>query len=596
MIELPLNETAVVEEIVGKITKHEKSVYNIMTERDLFISMYRGTPRVLAASSYSGINYKKDDGMARTSVPTTSEAVETLTAAIFAMLTAADPNFELVSTSGNVDSSTLFKNTTLLRMQMDKIKKNGKLLKAIRSTVLNGTSFVEMPYVSFPGGSDPAWEATDFVPRSFSNMFWSPAAVNLRCANFMGTLDITTAAHIKAMEEMDDQGATWSKENVAEALKESENESFTPTEVRSRLTRLGYSDFEDNLELTTYYGPVEASDQEGEMVVGIINRKYLVRFHPNPYPYGMRPYLFGHHIEFEDDPLGIGVGHQMKDTQKWINSNMNRTMDIITFGLFHMFLASRYAGLKSQDMRIRPWHVIEADDISENAIRRLTTDPNAAALGMKLHEALVGEAKANTGATSTLEATISDASASEVRLAQNNSMRRVSNIATVLADEFIREHILFSQYNNALFLDSAIWLHATGMQKPMVMYPTEVLKDIGVTPRTITDKDFAPAMIKNSLSLLQILTSIRNMIPEDIDVRPIVSEVVRRLGVDPGRVFVPRPQLPQINSRQMPQMANQQARAGYINKEMAMAQPPASQAEATINSQAGVNQINAMGS
>lgn len=579
MIELPENQKAIIDEIQSKIIEHEQGTHDFLKERELFLNMYRG---VAYPSSRVGTNLRipAEEGLARTTVPTTAEAVETLTNAIYTMLTAADPNFELTSSTGKINSSLLFKNTQLLRIQDDQIKFKRKLMIAIRSLVLNGTSFVEQPYISFPyNESNPSIEATDFVPRSWHQMFWMPSAVNLDYSDFMGTLDILSPGQLYNFSQMDPDQSTWMPANIQEALSKSEDEGgFVAPEVRTKLTSLGYKDFKKNLELAVYWGPLESIKTREDYVVGIVNRKFLVRFHPSPYPRGIRPFRIAHHIETEDQPLGIGVGHQMKYQQKWINTNINRTMDVITFGLFNMMIASKFAGIDPRKMRIRPWSIIEADDI--NAIREFKPDLQSAAMGIKLHEILVEQARNHTGATPTLQAVITEASASEVRIAQNNSIRRVSNEAEIIAHEFIRERIKLNQLNNALFLDRPIWLKAADLEDSMMMFPSEVLKNVNVQIKIVTDKDFAPQMIKNSLQLLQILTSIRNMIPEDVDVRPIVAEVVRRLGVDPSKVFIPKPPVPQINP---------QAILGLLNKERGLTQPPTSIAESVNESLGGLN-------
>ena len=168
MPELPSNVEEIAQEVASAIEDHEKASFNILNDRDLFLDMYKGT-------NYTAYKVKPRASLSNLPAPTIAEAVETLTNTIFTMLTAADPNFSLASSSRATDESSLFKMTQLLRMQHTKTKRKKKLMAAVRSMVLNGSAFVEQPFVSWPPGEpDPAWEATDFIHRPFPNMFWMP--------------------------------------------------------------------------------------------------------------------------------------------------------------------------------------------------------------------------------------------------------------------------------------------------------------------------------------------------------------------------------------------------------------------------------------
>ncbi|MEK7111938.1 MAG: hypothetical protein AAB875_01285, partial [Patescibacteria group bacterium] len=292
-------------------------------------------------------------------------------------------------------------------------------------------------------------------------------------------------------------------------------------------------------------------------------------------------FRFAQHIEIENDPLGIGVGHQLQFQQRYINSNLNRTMDCITLATFRMLLANRYAGLKSDDMKISPMAVIEMDDI--NGTRDFTSDPQAAAQGMKLHEFLIEQARNHTGATPTLQAIITEASASEVKIAQSNSMRSVSNKAELDAEEFIREAVYFDNFNNYLFLDKPIWMRSVGMERPSLTYPSDISKNVDVIAKIVTDKDYVPQQVKNDLQLLQIMTSIRSVLPPDTDATEIIVSLARKSGHDPAKIFPSK-----FAPRGRPNLGSLM---GMVNKESAMARPQSTPNEQFIQAQQGVNQI-----
>lgn len=568
-------QSQIVDEVTTKLTDFQSKLSGHLREQDARWDMYDAIPYIQRRD-------KESENMAKASTSTTSEAVETITHTLYTMLTAADPNFELVSVTGQISESALFKNTQFLKLQMQKINYKRKLLKLLRSLTLNGTAFVYQPWVSWPyGDPDPAWESCDFVPLALNQVFWSHTAADLEKSDYFGMTDIVSPGHLRVLSGADEEGAVWIRENIDLAIKESGDKETFNEEVKMRLTKLGYSDFSKHWEYIAYWGKLEAIGDNNDYVVGIVNRKYLVRFHASPYPNGVFPIRPVRYLEVDNDPLGRGIGHQLKYPQRLINSNLNRTMDAITFGLFNMMIGSKYNGIDTRKMRPRPWLYLEAED--PNSIVQMKPDLQSAAMGLKLHELLLDQARNDTGATSTLQAVITEASASEVRIAQNNSIRRASNVAEVIGESLIRDTVWFMNLNNFMFVDAPVWLRDTGSPKPLMLYPSEISKNVDPTPRIITDKDFAPQAVKNSLQLLQIITSVRNMIPGDVDVRPIIASIIRRQGEDPAKVFTGQAPPPNLAALQT---ASGQ---GGVNRALADRTSPPTPQEQFINAQAGLN-------
>ena len=100
MPELPSNVEEIAQEVASAIEDHEKASFNILNDRDLFLDMYKGT-------NYTAYKVKPRASLSNLPAPTIAEAVETLTNTIFTMLTAADPNFSLASSSRATDESSL---------------------------------------------------------------------------------------------------------------------------------------------------------------------------------------------------------------------------------------------------------------------------------------------------------------------------------------------------------------------------------------------------------------------------------------------------------------------------------------------------------
>ena len=574
----------IVDEVVTNLTDFETNFSRILKERDLFMDMYLGEPFIRSATEH---RTKDTEGLSRNADSITSESVETLAHATFSMLTSADPNFELNSATGFTSPSQLYKNTQLIKQQLQKIEYKRKLLKHLRSVYLNGTAFIYMPYMSFPSGDpDPAFESCDFQHLPLNQVFWSHHCAELEYSNFWGITDVITSSHLDSMAGADQEGLVWNKNEIERAKKESDKSESISNEMKLRLNRLGYSNFSKHWEFITRWGPLDAMGDGKDYIIGIVNRKFLVRLNPSPYPKGVFPIWPTRYIEMDNDPMGRGVGHQLKHPLKLINSNLNRTSDTITFGNLNMAFVGKYSGIDTKRLRPRPWLTMEVDNPQDyNPIK---PDLQSAEMGLKLHEMLLERARNDTGATSTLQAVITEASASEVRIAQNNSMRKVANTSEIFAEPTVRKVVHFLNLNNFMFMDQPVWIRNTGAPRPTLMFPNDLIKNVDVTAKVVTDKDFTPQAIKNGLQLIQILSSVRNMVPGDVDIRPIVQDIVRRNGQDPDKIFPAQSELPL--PPQNPGLPFQSSQ-GALAKSMGDRFSPPTQNQQFIGAQEGINAV-----
>jgi hypothetical protein len=165
-----------------------------------------------------------------------------------------------------------------------------------------------------------------------------------------------------------------------------------------------------------------------------------------------------------------------------------------------------------------------------------------------------------TGATNNLQAVDSSATATEASLTQNEAVRRIAVMAEVVAEEFVREYIDTSIKNNAQLLDKPLWVNMTGESMPLIVRPQDLRKEIGVEAKITTDKDFRPERTRRMIEFLSTLTSIRQQIPADVDILPIITELARSMGVNPKKVIKPNTALDQMKAA----MANAQGMAGKM--------------------------------
>lgn len=487
------------------------------------------------------------DGFANPQVTETTRATEAISTFLYRALTSAQPNFQLLSHNPMVDPEMLWKSECVLEWQKTVTQYARKLLKGLRSCSLMGTVAVEQPFVV----NQPYFEATDFIPRSLLQVAFDPLAIDMSQSGWHAFIDFVTEDQLRDLaQKMPDVWDPKAIEEVCDSAKQYGN--MTP-EVISRLAAAGYYSFSGGpvtanvshvFYMVTYYGPLNDNPlPDGkEWVVTVINDLHVIRAHPSPYK--RRPVEFAHLNEFELEPYGYGIGRIAESLQPEINSNRGRMHDTITFSLFNMWIASRMANIKTSQLRIKPWGVVETDDTE--GLKPIRPQLEGVNFGVILEKLMKDEFRATTGATDNLQALVTEATATESSIAQSEAVRRLSVMAEIIAEPLVREHLSKCHENNGTFLDQPFWVANTGPdpdQGPQRVFPNDIAQDAQVIIKIVTDKDFRPQRNKDLLQFLQTVTSIRTANPQlgQVNLLPFIGEFARSIGIDPKTVFLPMP-------------------------------------------------------
>ena len=210
-----------------------------------------------------------------------------------------------------------------------------------------------------------------------------------------------------------------------------------------------------------------------------------------------------------------------KDLQKDMNRTLRYVSNVAKFSLFNMFLAGRGSGLKSGGMNIIPWSAMQVDDV--NQIKELRPQVEGMGLGLKLYEILRDDLRGVTHATTTLQAAISGATATESSLAQSEALRAISITAEVNSDSVIRPYFRTIITN---MID----------QNP---YDSDLVRDVDVYAKVTTDKDYRPEHAKKLLEYGQFATSIRSQMPIDFNIQPILDKLSRAVDINPRLTKMP---------------------------------------------------------
>lgn len=520
----------VIDEIRNKVEDFEDNFSNFFSEFNEWSDLF--TARRPTASR----------GLKRFSNPRLTEmfrAINALATLEVRMMTSQDPYFELVpmDLASNPNDLVIIQNVLDTQLKLTEHKRF--LLKACISKNLFGSVIVEEPFeiisVTPFGRMMPA---TKFIPRSLLQVAFDRNSFSIDEADWLTTSDLKSNNYLMNLADSDPDGDTWIRSEIEAAINdEAIDGTGLSTYIINRLNSAGYNKVDDRKkirEILPYYGKLDTMNDGVEYNCVLINRKYLAKFKPNNFQHGRRQFRVAHWVEYELEPLGYGIGKLLSPLHKSLDANRQKVQDSITFDTYAMWIVDRLAGINVNDFKVLPNNILESDNV--NGLKRLESNVAGATLGIKLEEILKEEFRSASGATNTLQALVTEATASEVSLAQNEALRNISVKTEIAAEHLVRQHLEICHANNVRNVSRPFNININGAVKRV--YPNQLQVDVDFKVKVVTDKDYKPQRLKSMIEVLQILTSIRNEHPDkfSINIVPIVMEIARSLNIDPAQL------------------------------------------------------------
>lgn len=514
-------------------------------------------------------------GFANPQLTETMRATETIATFFYRALTSANPNFQLVSLNPNFPQEEMWKSESLIAWQQNVTQYRRKLMKACRSAALFGTVPIEEPWVV----NGRYWESTDFMPRSLIQFAFDPLCFDISLSGWHCVIEYVTEDQLRQLYKR--MPNVWSQQAIEEAISASSSTKNLSPELLARFTAAGYSTYatagssvtSNIYELKCYYGMLKDDDTHGEWCVATINDLKTIKLYRSPYP--RRNFTFGHINEFEFEPFAYSVGKVAIQTQPEMNSNRGRMHDVLTFSFFNQFLANRSANIKSKDLKIKPWGLIQVDGNPEESLKALRPQIEGVNVGLAMENLMKTEFRSTVGAPDSLQAIVTQATATESSLAQTEAVRRLSVGAEIFSEAVLREHISKMHENNLTFLDQPFCIAVTGEPGPVRIFPSDLAPEVEVMTKVVTDKDFRPQRNKDLLQFLQVVTSIRSQNPQlgQVNLEPFVEEFARGVGMNPKRVWQSIPAMPGMiappaNAPQGQPMPSAMDRIGQIQAQL----------------------------
>jgi len=550
----PVGLDKIRDEIFDKAEQTESQMSGFYGEWNEYADSWRMIPKTIT---------KKPKGLFNSKSGETNRSTNTLATIWFRMLTSGDPFFEAVAEGLTEDGreiteGDLYSVESVINKQLKVFKFKPKLLRNLRSLALFGTSIMERFWNRKKG-----IEGTDTLQRSLLTTGFDPFVYDIEMSDYIFTIDFLTINKLREMARMG-EGEIWNTDRIERAYDEwSGNKEQSQggrkgiilNHVIQRKNRAGYSSSGINLiEIFTYHGKLDSNNSVLQQIweslgrvddiratdwtVSVMNGIEVVRIHPTPYGSWLHNFGVVSYNEFELEPIGYGVGKIGRKIQRELDVTQSRASDILMFSLYSMFKLGRSAGLKPNQLTIKPLNIIEMDDISQ--LETMRPEIAAIAQALAMQGILKEDFRTTTGATANLQAIITKATATEASLTQSEAIRGASVVAEIISETFLREHIEAMHINNLDMLDNDIFVAITGGQGKQTirsMNRSNLPANVGFQVKVVTDKDYRPQRLQNLLQWLQLATSIRSMIPMELDLKPHFEETSRMMGVNPRKIW-----------------------------------------------------------
>ena len=520
------------DEIVGKVNDYETNMANYLEQVKEWGDMFRvKLPAVRNKKSFSN--------------PRLTEffrAVNTVGTMSYRMMTAQDPFFELRPMSLLHYDGQLLRVEATLQTQMRESKYKQNLLRACMGLAAFGTQFVEERYeIKGLNAFGRRIPLTTFDPRSILQVAFERGTVDIDQADWISTSDLISDSGLMSLaDDSKSIGQHWEKAVIEKACQDSSKLDDLSPFIRARLEANRYvngNGAATRKELLMYSGKLDCLNDNVEYCVAVVNRKYIVKFYPNRNQHGKRDMRIAHWVQdpLSLDPLGLGIGSVAGKLHKSMDANRQRGQDAVAFDTYNIWMRRRDAGINDEQMKIRPFQTIDSD--IDNGLKPLIGNTGAAEKAFKLEELLRQEFMAASGATPTLQAIVTEGTATETTLAQNEGLRNISVKSEIAAESLVREHVMIAHSNNVQYLKEPVNVNMAGFAGKV--YPADLKIDIDVEVKITTDKDYKPQRLTQLKEFFGLIVSTKSMHPSlaAIDVTPLVKGIAKGLDINPDDLY-----------------------------------------------------------
>ena len=501
---------------------------------------------------YQMVQKKKHyEGLASIFVPETLRAVETIVGKIYGMIFGQSDFMEYAGRDNNMDDGPAIALTQLCRYQMEENHFKARVMDSIRQMVIAGltvrkvlwdfeeVSRLKSSYDKETGArtaaakNDTIRDTWTFEPVDLLTFQISDISVpynDVQKAKWIGEQYLADKQWVK---ERVRKG--WFSEVELSKLDEVDEASASnaTADVDSRLSSSGFQNInkKGKVEICEMWGllpcewvytPEEYAKMglsEGDLCEAVLvvgNKVSILKLEVNPFWHKQKPYVVCPYVPKEFELPGMGAAQIGQSMQEEINDTRNQTMDNKTLILATMWLRKKSAGIKADQLTIRPNGVIDTMDMEGLVPLR---PPIVYGHGMNIEGVAKNDLREAVGASSNLQGIAQSGvdTATESQQINREALGRLILTAQLYAELVLKPTFVFAEYLNYQFYDHIKAIRIVGPTgvKFRPLKPEEIAggnKDVII--KVALDATENPAIQRQQL--MTFFTGIQQMPPEAI--------------------------------------------------------------------------------
>ena len=461
------------------------------------------------------------------------KAARAITNMQYRMLTSQKPFFELepLDVIGYADPNKVLKAEHYVTNNMDLSRFGKGLYRSLLQLNLYGSVAVHQQYEplrsSFLGKKR---YITSYRPVSLINCAFALDAYDIEESGWVCINDIQAKTSLTKCLLADPEEKLYNHKAIKAAINEDGYAPHVNTWVQQRMAWSGYVsvNFDGGIERSTYYGPLDCMDDGEEYAIEMVNRKHVIRMETYD---GIRPVRIATTNTLDVEPLGNGLGDQFRPLLAQLDDIRSSLLNTVTLAGANMF--KKQKGLSDEDMEfsVRNFGILNLENPA--SMENLGPAPQTVAELAGYEASLVRQFRQGSGATDTLQALVQgdSSTATEVSLAMNEAVRNISVAAEQIAPMLVGDAVKMILQNGQKYQTTPFTLIIN--KAPITITPSDLLIDVDVRVKTMTDQDFRPAKINR---LMSAATLILNTPPNAMqgvkyDATPVITEILKLLDV-----------------------------------------------------------------
>lgn len=450
----------------------------------------------------------------------------------FRMLTGQTPFFELspMDIIGHADERRIIKAEHYVNNQLELSNFKKGLHRTLYQKELYGTVAVHEQYEPLRGSFlGTKRYITTYRPVSMINCAFAIDTYDVEESGWVCLNDIQNRYVLNTLLSHDPNGVIYNRGAIEECLNAPAYSPRVNQWVMQRMAWQGYinGNFDNGIERSFYYGPLECMNDGEEYAVEVVNRKYIIRMEAYD---GLRPVRVSTQNTIDIEPLGNGQGDIFRPLLGQLDDVRSYLLNTVAFAGANMFVKQKSYGEEDGELAIRNFGFLNMENPNIVPLAPMPSTVNELAA---YEDRLTKQFRNASGASDVLQAVVSNESstATEVSLAMNEAVRNLSVSSEMDAKPLVADHIKVILQNAQRYNTKPFTL--TINKVPVVIEPNDLLIDLDVRVKTVTDQDFRPSRVRNLMNTLQILNTIppQAMSGYKVNVAPTVIELVRLQNV-----------------------------------------------------------------